>query len=64
MTEDSGVLPRANEADEYEQARAARPESDDAVEPEARPWDASEADLMEQTRSLPMTDEDEEPDER
>ena len=62
MTEDSGVIPGADEADEYEQIREAVPENDEAIDPDARPWDANEADLMEQSRSLPI-DDDEAPDE-
>jgi hypothetical protein len=62
MTDDPSVLPEANEADEAEQAIEARPESDEAPPP-ARPWDADEADLMDQSRPVPSSDEDESPDE-
>jgi hypothetical protein len=64
MTDDSGVMPEADEADEYEQMLEAVPGADDRLDADARPWEANEADLIEQTRSVPMSDDDEGPDER
>jgi hypothetical protein len=63
MTEDSNVLPEADEADEFEQIRDTVPSSDDTVDADTRPLEANEADVVEQSRALPITDEDESPDE-
>jgi hypothetical protein len=63
MSEDSGVIPEADDADEYEQTRDLVGESEDELDPGDRPMEANEADLMEQTRALPLHDEDDEPDE-
>ncbi|MDX6307107.1 MAG: hypothetical protein QOI06_153 [Nocardioidaceae bacterium] len=64
MSEDFGVLPSADEADQLEQSLAAvrRTEDDEDLEDGGGvgtvPWDADEADVAEQARSVPPADDD------
>lgn len=64
MSKDFGVLPTADEADELEQSLAAvrRTEDEEGLEDDREvstvPWDADEADVADQMRTVPSVDDD------
>ena len=71
MTDISGDLPDANEADALEQAQAADGglddsgedlDTDDELVGQAARWDADEADVMEQAQTVKPTRDEEYPD--